>query len=232
MSERNWFTARDGRQFGPLTEDELRRCVAESRLVPDDLVWRTDMPDWVPARQIAGLFPPESAGAPGAAPEPAADEEPSPEPFPAPRLGGARLGAARLRPRGATAGVRPVAGRLPMRPAESGLGQASLGLMIAGALLMVIALFVNGQTPPGETSTAGVVLNVLVFLAGGVGLILGFAALGQRNALKNFATIGLIGNVLVLSLNGIIVMVRGAMSAAETPPPVIKVPAKPKAGRS
>ncbi len=64
----NWYYAQQGVQYGPLSEDDLRRLAGERRLAPSDLVWRVGMSAWVPAAQVSGLFPPP--GSPGAPPPP------------------------------------------------------------------------------------------------------------------------------------------------------------------
>jgi GYF domain 2 len=45
-----WFLARDGQQFGPLSDAELRKLVEFGHLKPTDLLWREGFPDWRPAR--------------------------------------------------------------------------------------------------------------------------------------------------------------------------------------
>jgi hypothetical protein len=53
----DWFYADGDNRLGPVTEDELKRLVAEGRLRPSDLVWRDGMADWVEARTVPALFP-------------------------------------------------------------------------------------------------------------------------------------------------------------------------------
>ncbi len=53
-----WFLARDGQQFGPLSDPELRKLVEFGHLKPTDLLWREGFPDWRPAR----ILLPDGAG--------------------------------------------------------------------------------------------------------------------------------------------------------------------------
>jgi hypothetical protein len=53
----DWFYSVGDSRLGPVTEDELKRLVAEGKLKPSDLVWRDGMPDWVEARTVEALFP-------------------------------------------------------------------------------------------------------------------------------------------------------------------------------
>jgi hypothetical protein len=50
-----WYLARDGRQFGPLSDDELRRFRELGHLVATDLLWRKRFADWVPASEVFDL---------------------------------------------------------------------------------------------------------------------------------------------------------------------------------
>jgi hypothetical protein len=53
-----WYLGRDGRQEGPISDEELRTLVRNGSLRRADLVWRDGMADWLPAGQIPGLpFP-------------------------------------------------------------------------------------------------------------------------------------------------------------------------------
>ncbi len=48
-------------QTGPYTWEQLHSFIPESRLLPDNLVWHPSMTDWIPAREIPGLFPAAAA---------------------------------------------------------------------------------------------------------------------------------------------------------------------------
>ncbi len=71
----DWYYARNGRQFGPHTEEQLRQLIAEGRVLPTDAVWKAGMPAWVPLHDV---FPP--AGGPP--PPPPAAPLPQLQPYP------------------------------------------------------------------------------------------------------------------------------------------------------
>lgn len=67
-SQTQWYLAREGQQFGPISEAELAKFIELGHLQPNDLLWREGFPDWRPALVV---FPPSSQAAPatmGAAP--------------------------------------------------------------------------------------------------------------------------------------------------------------------
>lgn len=69
-----WYIARDGKQYGPLTDLEMRKFVELGHLRPSDLVWRYGFPDWRPALAV---FP---APRPRPQPVPPHPATPSPQP--------------------------------------------------------------------------------------------------------------------------------------------------------
>jgi hypothetical protein len=54
-SQAQWYLARDGQQFGPISEAEMAKLVELGHLQPNDLLWREGFPDWRPAMVV---FPP------------------------------------------------------------------------------------------------------------------------------------------------------------------------------
>lgn len=108
-SQIQWYLARDGQQFGPLSEAEIAKFIDLGHLQPTDLLWRDGFPDWRPAMVV---FPQRKAAAPRPAqPQTAAVQ-------PAARSGlNARLEAHNARPArqadaaGGDAGVEPRARR-------------------------------------------------------------------------------------------------------------------------
>lgn len=44
--------ARDGQQYGPYREEEVRNLLAQGRLSPSDLAWTEGMPDWRTLSQV------------------------------------------------------------------------------------------------------------------------------------------------------------------------------------
>jgi hypothetical protein len=90
-----WYFGRDGRQEGPISDEQLRIMVSNGSLRREDLVWRDGMADWQPAGQIPGLpFPSPATYAP---PPPPAPPSPAASPYappqtlyiPPPSFGGA-----------------------------------------------------------------------------------------------------------------------------------------------
>jgi len=59
MPDPVWYLFHDGAQQGPLPLEELRVLANQGRLMPDSLVTRVGMTDWVPARSVPELFPDE-----------------------------------------------------------------------------------------------------------------------------------------------------------------------------
>lgn len=51
-----WHIARQGKQYGPFTEENLREMASAQNLLPDDLIWRQGMAQWVPAGTVQPLF--------------------------------------------------------------------------------------------------------------------------------------------------------------------------------
>lgn len=49
-----WYLARDGQQFGPLNDMELRKFIELGHMRPDDLLWRHGFADW---RSASAVFP-------------------------------------------------------------------------------------------------------------------------------------------------------------------------------
>lgn len=66
MTSIEWFYAQEGRQYGPISPEELRRMADAGELATTDLVWREGLTEWVPAIRVRGLFD---------GPAPAVDEE-------------------------------------------------------------------------------------------------------------------------------------------------------------
>ena len=67
-----WHIAREGKQYGPLSDAELRMLVAGGHLQAADLVWRPGFADWRQAGSVFTLKP-----APAALPPPTPGKDPS-----------------------------------------------------------------------------------------------------------------------------------------------------------
>ncbi|KPK81368.1 MAG: hypothetical protein AMJ81_10640 [Phycisphaerae bacterium SM23_33] len=58
-----WYCFVGGQQYGPVSEEVLRRWIAEGRVRPGDYVWAAGMASWAAAGSIPGLFGPQVAAA-------------------------------------------------------------------------------------------------------------------------------------------------------------------------
>jgi uncharacterized RDD family membrane protein YckC len=68
----NWYYVQQGKQAGPVTEEQLDDMVRSGRMAADTLVWREGMAEWTPYQQAKG-------GAAAPAPAGVAVAEPTPE---------------------------------------------------------------------------------------------------------------------------------------------------------
>ena len=48
----DWYLARDGQQFGPLSDAEMRKFNSLGHLRWTDLLWRKGFSDWRPAGEV------------------------------------------------------------------------------------------------------------------------------------------------------------------------------------
>lgn len=72
-----WYYARNGEKFGPLTPAQLKQAAMDGTLRRDDLLWRQGFDNWRPAGQAKGLFPAMDAAASATpAPRPAVQNQP------------------------------------------------------------------------------------------------------------------------------------------------------------
>ncbi len=65
---RVWFVGIDGKQVGPLTEQEVVEHISAARLGADDLMWRKGFSAWTPVREVAPFQDQVAAGSPSATP--------------------------------------------------------------------------------------------------------------------------------------------------------------------
>ncbi len=54
-----WYHLQGRSQHGPLDLDTMRRLVLAGTVAPDTYVWADGMPDWLHAREVPALTPPE-----------------------------------------------------------------------------------------------------------------------------------------------------------------------------
>lgn len=67
-----WHYSRNGQVAGPVADSALRAMAARGQLHPSDLVWHEDLPNWVKAGSIEGLFASAAAARQVAQPSPLA----------------------------------------------------------------------------------------------------------------------------------------------------------------
>ena len=60
MPDVEWYYARNDKQFGPVSANELKQLADAGDLAPDDLLWRDGMDAWTTAVNLRGLFEPDS----------------------------------------------------------------------------------------------------------------------------------------------------------------------------
>lgn len=78
-----WYVMQDEQSLGPYTPEQMSEFAAQGNIARDSMVWTEGLESWVPAAQVDGLFPAETASVPPtpaaaqAAPAPAAAELPS-----------------------------------------------------------------------------------------------------------------------------------------------------------
>lgn len=54
---KEWFVTHEGKQFGPVSINDLKFEVERGELNPRlDMVWKTGMEEWIPAGELDGLF--------------------------------------------------------------------------------------------------------------------------------------------------------------------------------
>jgi len=69
-----WHVSRDGKQYGPYSDEQLRARAGSGRLAPNDLVWKDGLPEWIQADRIKGLFARQADDARGEAAGPPPDD--------------------------------------------------------------------------------------------------------------------------------------------------------------
>ena len=59
MSDPVWYYARGESEKGPISTPQIKALAAAGGLRRDDLVWKEGMENWLPAAEVAELFPPD-----------------------------------------------------------------------------------------------------------------------------------------------------------------------------
>jgi hypothetical protein len=81
-----WHVVIGGKQYGPLSNSDLKSLAESGKLQPQDHIWKEGLAEWIPASKVKGLFPPAppppppKALAPPTAPPPPPPNFPWPEP--------------------------------------------------------------------------------------------------------------------------------------------------------
>ena len=74
-----WYYMHQGRQIGPVSEEDLRGRIAAGQLSRGDVVWKNGMANWVAVEKVTDLLPPTRTAPP---PVPAVTPRPAPPPVP------------------------------------------------------------------------------------------------------------------------------------------------------
>lgn len=74
-----WFYTKNGERFGPVSGQQLKELAAKGQLAPADLVWKEGMKQWLPAKNIKGLFDGVTASPPASAQKQPVETNPTPE---------------------------------------------------------------------------------------------------------------------------------------------------------
>ena len=134
-----WFLARDGQQFGPLSDTELGKFVELGHLQPTDLLWREGFPDWRPAMVV---FPPRKAAMPRPV-APARPVGPLGQPT-GPQRGAREQAMARQAPAPRTGATRPQPSQAPRESYSEPEEAAPRGRGLRRVLLIVVCLAALG----------------------------------------------------------------------------------------
>jgi len=177
-AQTQWYIARDGQQYGPLSDSELTKFIELGHLQPTDLLWREGFPDWRPAMVV---FPPRKPAMPRAA-APARAPPAQIAPHPASVRGAQPTARQAPMPRPGAAAMRPTRAHHPepedAAPRGKGLKRALMAVLFLAALgaggwyankhretLLQLAYSLPSRLPSGSAeSTSG------VSAAGGKGL--------------------------------------------------------------
>ena len=57
FSDMEIYLNRDGQQMGPYSLEQIQRHLAEGSVLPADLAWHEELPEWVPVQQLAAAVP-------------------------------------------------------------------------------------------------------------------------------------------------------------------------------
>jgi hypothetical protein len=55
-----WYHLQGRDQHGPIGLEDIRALVLDGTVVPETYVWADGMPDWLPAREVPAITPPDA----------------------------------------------------------------------------------------------------------------------------------------------------------------------------
>jgi len=64
LEEGLWYYSEGDKQIGPLSAAQLLECAQSGQMTRSALVWREGLPDWIKAKEVAGLLSEVQSGAP------------------------------------------------------------------------------------------------------------------------------------------------------------------------
>jgi hypothetical protein len=173
-SEVQWYIARDGKQYGPVSAVEMAKLVELKHIKPNDLVWRPGFTDWRPAQAVFPATPePASASMPAAS-------QVAAQSVVAPATGRAVGG-------GVGAGPAIQAGAGKAGPAAGAAEQPATRTGEAGATQksrQVTAREGAGRTSGGFGKRLAVATAIVLVLAAGGGALYHFRGLLQQEGSK------------------------------------------------
>jgi uncharacterized RDD family membrane protein YckC len=165
----SWFYVEEGKQSGPVNDEQFNGMVASGKIAPDTLVWREGMTDWVSCREVKGEAAATAAGGTPMTPEAVCAE--CGKLFPVDET--IRYGNVRV-----CAGCKPVFLQKLQEGASLNTGQlnyAGFGTRVGAYLLDVLILFAFGtllrvgmglsmfQTPSAPAVNLGLQLFLSAF---------------------------------------------------------------------
>lgn len=134
-----YWIIRDGNQEGPFSREQMLAMELE----PSTPVWRTGLPDWTTAGELADLIPTPDSEPAATAGEPAQSWEPTPPPIPQPSAADAApFGPAQPTgvPRIPFGPAAPLPGQRHTEPAPTYLGWSVAATLLCCTVLGIVAI--------------------------------------------------------------------------------------------
>lgn len=102
--QHQWYIARDGKQYGPVSESDLAHLVQNRELLDGDYLWRQGFENWLPAGQVAEVRALANKGAVAGQPKPHPNSQ---MPHPNSQMNDPRMGGAPFNPADNNGGFQP-----------------------------------------------------------------------------------------------------------------------------